>query len=567
MKKLILLLLFIFGFLYPSLVAAISDPLSVPNNKFGIHIIDQNDLNDAARLVNSSEGSWGYVTLVIPSNDRDVRKWQEIFDRMRNLKLIPIIRLATEIDGDKWKRPEKEDALEWAKFLGQLNWVVKNRYIIIYNEPNHAKEYGGSLFPEHYAHVLVEFSRTLKEVSPDFFILPAGLDASAPNSSETMDEVTYLQKMVAAVPDVFSSIDGWTSHSYPNPGFSGSPYQSGRGTVRTYQWERDQLHALGVTTNFPVFITETGWPHREGQSYNPSFVPARTSSDYIKTAFTSVWTDSNIVAITPFLLSYLSYPFDNFSWKKLDGSGFYPQFQEIADLPKISGQPTQLISLQLGEQPIPQKLITDSDYEFILPIHNFGQTIFDQNDGYLISLEGLDSRFWSVLYSKIDPYKESPVVLKLHTPTQAQNLNLKLRISLSDQTLSEQKFVVNLVTPPSLSFHVWTGLNNHPTDTSFSLLIYNDKEEVIQKFEKVSVIDGEGKVEQLRNMVIGEKYRAVIQKPYYLPRQEILTTASLDNNLSFKPMIPLDLNLDGKFSFSDYWILIFNPLFVLQRVI
>ena len=53
------ILLVILIVLLPAHVAAAYDPLSVPNNRFGIHIVDPNDVADAAKLVNSSKGDWG----------------------------------------------------------------------------------------------------------------------------------------------------------------------------------------------------------------------------------------------------------------------------------------------------------------------------------------------------------------------------------------------------------------------------------------------------------------------------------------------------------------------------
>ena len=84
---------------------AIVDPLNAVNNPFGIHILDENDLEDAAKLVNSSGGDWGYVTLVIRKDERNPKRWQEVFDRMRNLHLIPIVRIATRQMDDGWEKP------------------------------------------------------------------------------------------------------------------------------------------------------------------------------------------------------------------------------------------------------------------------------------------------------------------------------------------------------------------------------------------------------------------------------------------------------------------------------
>ena len=104
---------------------------NLPNNKFGIHLAvpDREDLIRAAELVNSSGGKWGYVPLVIQENDRDKKKWQEVFDQMRKLKLIPIIRLATQPQGGNWEAPSVDDIGGWIDFLQSLNWVVKDEEI------------------------------------------------------------------------------------------------------------------------------------------------------------------------------------------------------------------------------------------------------------------------------------------------------------------------------------------------------------------------------------------------------------------------------------------------------
>src|SRR3989344_543595 len=283
------LVLFLF-LLATAQVRAIYDPLSVPNNKYGIHIADPQDIPDAAFLVNSN-GDWGYVTLVIQDNDRNTDKWQRIFNQMRRLHVIPLVRLATRPEGNTWKKPQPEDIRDWKTFLNSLNWPTENRYVILFNEPNHAAEWGNAINPEEYADILASFAKELKATSPDFFILPAGLDASAPNSNSTMDEEAFLRRMIAKQPDAVSLLDGWTTHSYPNPGFSGSPHALGRGTLRSYLWE---LSLLGK--QLPVFITETGWQHQS--------LTTETIAEYLKEASLGAWKDPRIVAITPFIFNY-----------------------------------------------------------------------------------------------------------------------------------------------------------------------------------------------------------------------------------------------------------------------
>src|SRR3972149_8180571 len=99
--RIIVLLTFNFLLLtFTSPVFAIVDPLSVPNNKFGIHIIQAtpDEYSPAATLVNTN-GDWGYITVLVESKDRNHNKWQEFFNDLRRRHLIPLVRLATQPDG------------------------------------------------------------------------------------------------------------------------------------------------------------------------------------------------------------------------------------------------------------------------------------------------------------------------------------------------------------------------------------------------------------------------------------------------------------------------------------
>ncbi len=319
-------------------VQAIYDPLSVPNNKYGIHIVDPSDIANVATLVNSSDGLWGYVTLVISEGDRNTEWWSKHFSLLKRLHLIPIVRLATYTEGSGWVKPKKEDASEWVRFLKDLPWPTKNRYVIPFNEPNHAGEWGGSVSPEEYADIFIAFANALKEESGDFFILPAGLDASAPNGLTTMDEETYVRRVIAAKPEFLDLLDGWTSHSYPNPGFSGSPYASGRGTLRTYEWELTLLKNLGLKKDLPVFITETGWAHT-GFDWKSRLLSPETVASYITIASKTVWNDPRIAAVTPFLFQYQQPLFAMFSWLIPGNREPYPFYLAYQSIPKVSGDP------------------------------------------------------------------------------------------------------------------------------------------------------------------------------------------------------------------------------------
>ena len=191
--------LFIFLFYFFALpifspIYAIVDPLQVPNNKFGIHIISPSpdESSPGASLVNTN-GDWGYITVLITQKDKEKDKWQEFFNDLRRKHLIPIVRLATSPSGNNWIRPDPDDANSWADFLNSLNWPTKNRYVIVFNEPNHGTEWGGAVDAKSYTQTLDKMITALKTRSGDFFILNAGFDASAPQlSPKYQDELSFM---------------------------------------------------------------------------------------------------------------------------------------------------------------------------------------------------------------------------------------------------------------------------------------------------------------------------------------------------------------------------------------
>lgn len=412
LKRILLLIIFIAAFLFPKNIYAVEDPFSVPNNLYGIHILDENDLKDAARLVNSSGGDWGYVTIVIRSDERDHKRWQNAFDEMRRLHLIPIVRIASKQTSDGWEKPNFDEIDGWVGFLDSLNWVVKNRYVVIGNEPNHAKEWGGEVKPDEYASYLKIISQKLKTSSDDFFIMPAGFDASAPNGKTSMSEDQYLKKMLETQTNVFDNIDGWASHSYPNPNFSGSQDAQGKGSVRTYQWELNYLKSLGIDRALPVFITETGWIHNMDSDENKNNQTREVTKKF-KAALELAWKEENIVAITPFILNYQNTPFNIFSWKKPDGS-FYDIYEEVRTLPKTAGQPKQIAALDVVSLVFPPVIPSDGSVSGLVLIKNTGQqiwegkeTIYAENRGREVVLEPI------VPASDIEPNHRSLAVIKV----------------------------------------------------------------------------------------------------------------------------------------------------------
>lgn len=330
----------IFYFSSSNSVFAIEDPKKLPNNKFGIHILFTDEINEAAKLVNSNGGEWGYVTIPIQAGDKNIIKWQKFMDLARIYKVIPIIRLASEGDyfnTKVWRKPTSADILDFANFLNSLNWPVKNRYVIVFNEVNRGDEWGGSPNPAEYVDLLSYASNVFKTRNQDFFIISSGLDNAAANiNGVSINEYDFLRQIYNLNPDIFNQIDGLSSHSYPNPAFSQPPYVQTRQSITSFKYEKQLVKSLSGI-DLPVFITETNW--------SKQFVAEKNIATYFKTAFNDIWSDENVIAVTPFILKANMGPFVDFSFL---GNDSLPNenYKVIESLSKNKGRPS------LSEKPI-----------------------------------------------------------------------------------------------------------------------------------------------------------------------------------------------------------------------
>lgn len=327
------------GLVSGSSVRAIYDPLTVPNNRIGVHILAPSEVYEAAKLVNSSGGDWGYVTIPIRADDKKPEKWAEFFKNCRQLHLIPIIRLTTYVDKEFWETPTVYDLVDFANFLNDMPWPTNNRYIVLFNEPNHSKEWGGHLAPGEYAKLLVNAENIFKSRSEDFFMLTGGLDMSAPTNRTSLDALSYYRQMTLAVPKWIDAVDGLSFHAYPNPAFSAPVLSKTRFGPKSYQYELRLLASLGLSraASLPIFITETG---------------THAKSGFYSTAINQVWTESNIIAITPFILFAGSPDFQAFSLLDL-GHQPKPGYNEIKQVAKQKGSPLLNATFPASDTPPP----------------------------------------------------------------------------------------------------------------------------------------------------------------------------------------------------------------------
>ena len=559
MKKFLCLVVFLFSIFYllPSSSYAIVDPLSVPNNKFGIHIIQAtpDESSPAASLVNAN-GDWGYITVLIEGKDKDQGKWQEFFNDLRRRHLIPIVRLATQPVGNIWKKPDIGEAQVWADFLDTLVWPIKNRYVVVYNEPNQGTEWGGTVDAKNYAEVLDQTIIALKSKNRDFFVLNAGFDASAPSQlPQYEDQAIFMGQMEEEVPGIFNKLDGWVSHSYPNPNFVGSPSALGRGTVRTWLWELQLLRQFGVTKNLPVFITETGWQHAEGISYDYSLPTSDVLSKYFEHAFNGAWNSSRIVAVTPFLLSYQDTLFDHFSFKKYQSNDFYPHFQTVKELPKVSGKPIQDKIAELTKGEIYSSIVSGEKYDISLTFKNPGQSIWDSSTSLTTVVGGKELGIETVRIPddvKVEPGGEYTFNLTLKAPD-AGSFKVVLNLFEGSTQFDSKPFEFTAEVKSPVILQVLSKLKWRDSPAGEYVLRVSG---VVGDSSQKVILDGSGKSEEIevRYLLPDYSFNFSLERPFYKPKTITQKLSAGVNTLNFRTLNP------------DIFSILFHPIkFFKQR--
>lgn len=542
LSRMIIVLLCAAGLLgLPSLVEA-------KNNKFGIHTTSPNlqDIQEAAALVNSQGGEWGYITIVIQENDKDTAKWQKIFNDFRNYKLIPIVRLATKPEpGGFWKRATVDEIPGWVGFLNSLNWVVKERYVILFNEVNHATEWGGSVDPVDYGRVAIQFAKALKESNSDYVVMLAGMDAAAPSSPPNYeDEEKFYKQMVGnafSKEDFNTYIGGFSSHSYPQD-FTGKPLAYGRRTPSTYVWELNMLKALGLNNNLPVFITETGW-HNNIKHHDV----------YLKTAYEKIWLkDERVKAVTPFILNYPEEPFRKFSFKQKNGL-YNGAYHIIQAMPKVKGEPPIIhageITINNNEPVI--RLIAASYYELPVSLVNTGQSIWDSSEGFSFTFacEGIDALV--PILNKLEPKRSMATVLRIQTKNVYGQQSCEAGLAKDGKLFVSKKFIATIEKLPNLTIKAQLFPKRKTTGDGFSLEVFDKAENIVFKQNNITIENGISEVKEIHNIIPGEQYRVVLLKKGYLPRQTFVTFNETQETAAFKDMLPLDPSGNGALGLED----------------
>lgn len=302
-----------------------------PNNIVGLNLARLHQpqfISVASDIANANGGSWGYVTILLTREDRDLPtatyELQQLLDRCFEAKLQPIVRVATAFDMESgiWDRPTEDEPGRWRWLFEQVRWPNRLVWIIPANEPNLAREWGGAVDVLSYAHYLEQFLDTFAGVDR-FRVVNAPLNLSNPHQPPAMrDAFDFLSEHIDLTPDVFERLPAWASNSYRVDGFG----DGARFTHRGYEVE---LEAIG--RDMPVIVSESGVLNRQNED---------EVAQFFVQAYRDWQADRRVIAATPLFWD----PDSDDHWMfTLDQKGNIQTdsatYRALRSLPRVAGSP------------------------------------------------------------------------------------------------------------------------------------------------------------------------------------------------------------------------------------
>lgn len=330
-------------------------------NFFGIHTMMYPEDNIAQHLdwAKYLVGEGGYIKErfePISINTKGPSShWVNMLKEMYKRNLIPIIRIGSAFDGEKYAIPQATAPGDYSELAAAVKRVFEQIplkkgvpiYVEVYNEPNLLLEWGGQTpDPEAYGHLLVDISKALKSIGdPRIRVMNGALSPGG-----NYNNVLFVEEMIKTVPESLYAFDVWATHPYPanhppeyNNHDKTAKYRDF--TIDSYILELEILEKYG-RKDTKVILTETGYELDNNmyafEGVQPITEESRT--DFSMRAFRDYWSKwPEIIAVCPFELSAVQ----NKVWNRFDWVQFYsesdetgypteytPQYKAVADLPK-----------------------------------------------------------------------------------------------------------------------------------------------------------------------------------------------------------------------------------------
>ena len=256
------------------------------NPKIGVHL-RLSGTDDEAQLVSQLAAAremgarfvvdlfpWAYVQPRGPQSF-DWRGADLLVEHARRQGLEVVARLDIV---PEWARPRKtsdrylepEHYLDFARYAAAFaeRYRGRVRYIQIWNEPNLVFEWGGrEPDPAAYAALLRTVAPLVKKANPDAHIIAGSFSPGPAIPGTRMDDLQYLQTMVAAG----APFDILGVHAYGGRAPAAEEPHPDRVNFRRVEVYRDTLRRLGQPR--PMIVTEGGW--NDHPRWNAAVTPAQ----------------------------------------------------------------------------------------------------------------------------------------------------------------------------------------------------------------------------------------------------------------------------------------------------
>jgi hypothetical protein len=206
------------------------------------------------------------------------------------------LRIIARIDlAPAWARPfgsdhtaPPEDFAEFADFIAEFvrHYQGRVQFLQIWNEPNLAAEWGGTIDPQAYAELLKVAATAAREVDPNVVILSAPLAMTTENSERAMDDLSYWQALYAADAAPYFDIMSANAYGLDQP-YDAEPAVE-RLNIRRIELLRELAVANGDALK-PIWLNEYGWNAAPATFPPETLIWSRTSEE-----LQAQWTQAGI---------------------------------------------------------------------------------------------------------------------------------------------------------------------------------------------------------------------------------------------------------------------------------
>ena len=186
-------------------------------------------------------------------------------------------------------------------------------------------------------------------------------------------------------------------------------------------------------------------------------------------------------------------------------------------------------------------------FKSAISIVNTGQSIWDEKSDFQIKITGLN---YPISISQLPLTKPNEVghVDISFTPTVGVHEASIFLTKDGNQVEEIGKWGFEIVKPPIIHIEIDGHL---ALSEEIEIQIYDKDERLLYKNPIVIISRGKGKIDDFISGNEGERYRMVVLKKRYLPRQNHFELQKIGNVVNFQKMLGVDLDQDGQFTLGD----------------